>query len=60
VAVGATLLDGAPKAVESNFEADMSATTMPRPEVLIMQLGEHGIRASTRIYSVNADGKSMI
>lgn len=57
---GVTPLDGAPTAVKSNFETDISATTMPRPEVLIMQLGKNGIPASTRIYSVNADGDSMI
>jgi hypothetical protein len=56
---GVTPLDGAPTAVKSNFETDISATTMPRPEVLIMQLGKNGIPASTRIYSVNADGNSM-
>jgi hypothetical protein len=57
---GVTPLDGAPTAVKSNFETDISATTMPRPEVLIMQLGKNGIPASTRIYTVNADGRSMI
>jgi hypothetical protein len=56
---GVTPLDGAPTQVKSNFEADVSATTMPRPEVLIMQLGKGGIPASTRIYSVNPDGNSM-
>ena len=57
---GVTPLDGAPTAVKSNFESDISATSMPRPEVLIMQLGKNGIPASTRIYAVNADGNSMI
>lgn len=57
---GVTPLDGGPTAVKSNFEADISATIMPIPEVLIMQLGKSGVPASTRIYSVNADGKSMI
>ena len=57
---GVTPLDGAPTAVQSSFEADISATTMPRPEVLIMQLGKNGIPASTRIYTVNADEESMI
>ncbi len=55
-----TPLDGAPTAVKSNFEADASATTMPRPDVLIMQLGKNGHPTSTRIYTLNADGASMI
>jgi hypothetical protein len=59
-AEGVTPLDGSPTPVESNFEADVSATTMPRPEVLIMQLGKNGSPASTRIYSVSADGRTMI
>lgn len=59
-AEGVTPLDGSPTPVKSNFEADVSATTMPRPEVLIMQLAKNGSPASTRIYSVSADGKTMI
>lgn len=59
-AEGVTPLDGKPTPVKSNFEADVSATTMPRPEVLIMQLGKNGIPASTRIYAVGSDGNSMI
>lgn len=58
-AEGVTPLDGSPTQVKSNFEADVSATTMPRPEVLIMQLAKNGKPASTRIYVVNADGKTM-
>jgi hypothetical protein len=57
---GVTRLDGSPTPVRSNFEADVSATTMPRPDVLIMQLAKGGIPASTRIYVVEADGDSMI
>ena len=59
-AEGVTPLDGSPTPVESNFEADVSATTMPRPEVLIMQLAQKGSPASTRIYAVSGDGNSMI
>jgi hypothetical protein len=59
-AEGVTPLDGSPTPVKSNFEADVSATTMPRPEVLIMQLAKNGSPASTRIYAVSADGNSMI
>jgi hypothetical protein len=57
---GVTPLDGAATAVKPNFESDISATSMPRPEVLIMQLGKNGKPASTRIYAVHADGNSMI
>jgi hypothetical protein len=57
---GVTPLNGSPIPVKSNFEADVSATSMPRPEVLIMQLAKDGSPASTRIYAVNPDGKTMI
>jgi hypothetical protein len=59
-AEGVTPLDGSPTPVTSNFEADVSATTMPRPDVLIMQLAKNGSPASTRIYSVGVDGRTMI
>lgn len=59
-AEGVTPLDGTPTPVKANFEADISATLMPRPDVLILQLGKNGIPASTRIYAVRADGNSMI
>lgn len=57
---GVTPLDGVATAVKPNFESDISATSMPRPEVLIMQLGKNGSPASTRIYAVTTDGNSMI
>ena len=57
---GETPLDGTPTPVTSNFEADWSATFMPRPEVLVVQLAKNGSPASTRIYAVGADGNSMI
>lgn len=59
-AEGVSPLDGSPTPVKSNFEADVSATMMPRPEVLIMQLAKNGSPASTRIYAVGADGNTMI
>ncbi len=59
-AEGVTPLDGLPTPVTSSFEADVSATTMPRPEVLVMQLAKNGNPASTRIYVVSGDGKTMI
>lgn len=60
LAEGLTPLDGTPTPVKSNFEADISATTMPTPDVLIMQLAKNGEPASTRIYALAADGQSMI
>lgn len=57
---GVTPLDGTATAVASNFEADVSATWMPRPEVLIMQLAKGGRPASTRIYTVQPDGITMV
>lgn len=59
LAEGVTPLDGSPTAIPPNFEADVSATTMPTPEVLIMQLAKDGVPASTRIYTVHAGGDSM-
>ena len=59
-AEGVTPQDGTPTAVPPNFEADMSATTLSRPEVLIMQLANQGHPVSTRIYAVNPDNQSMI
>ena len=59
-AEGATALDGTPAPVKGSFEADIAATTMPAPHVLVMQLGRNGHPASTRVYVVAADGKSMI
>ncbi len=57
---GVTPLDGSPTAVTSNFEADLSATTMPTSAVLIMQLAKDGSPTSTRIYALGADGNSMV
>ena len=45
--------------MQGNLEADVSATTMPLPQVLVMQLAKGGVPASTRIYTVAADGASM-
>ena len=59
LAEGVTPLDGTATPVASNFEADVSATLMPRPEVLVMQLAKNGRPASTRIYAVSPDGAQM-
>jgi hypothetical protein len=60
LADGVTPLDGTPTRLESNFEADLSATTMPTKSVLVMQLGKDGTPASTRIFAVDADGRHMV
>lgn len=59
-AEGTSTLDGTAVAVQGNLEADVAAATMPTPNVLVMQLAKGGVPASTRIYSVAEDGKSMI
>nr|WP_199044717.1 hypothetical protein [Dyella sp. ASV24] len=58
--VGTNQLDGTPTAVTNSLEADTAAMRMPAPDVLIMALGKGGGPASTRIYTVANDGKSLI
>lgn len=57
---GVAPLDGTPTAAKDSIEADVTAMKMPSPNVLVMQLGKSGMPASTRIYTVAADGKTMI
>lgn len=52
-------LDGSPTPVSGNLEADTAAFTQPAPGVLVMQLARGGQPASTRIYTVSADGQSL-
>ncbi|MBQ0961593.1 hypothetical protein KAK06_21820 [Ideonella sp. 4Y11] len=52
-------LDGRATPVSGNLEADTAAFTQPAPGVLVMQLARGGQPASTRIYTVSADGQSM-
>jgi len=52
-------LDGSPTPVSGNLEADTAAFTQPAPGVLVMQLARGGQPASTRIYTVSADGQAM-
>ncbi|WP_137863099.1 MULTISPECIES: hypothetical protein [unclassified Sphingomonas] len=52
--------DGTPYVVEGSPEADIAAVQLPAPNVLVMVLGKGGIPASTRIYTVAPDGKTMI
>jgi hypothetical protein len=59
-AVGTSTLDGKPATVTGSNEADIGSAEMPVPNVLVLSLGKGGIPASTRIYAVAADGKTMI
>ncbi len=59
-AAGTSTLDGTPSAVTGSPEADTAAFRRPEPNVLIMALSKGSVPASTRIYTVAADGKSMI
>lgn len=59
-AAGTATLDGKPTPVTGSAEADMAAVEMPVPNVLVLSLGKGGTPASTRIYAVAADGKTMI
>lgn len=53
-------LQGTPAPIKDSMEADTVALKLPAPNVLVMDLVKGGIPASTRVYVVAADGKSMI
>ena len=58
---GTYALDGtAASGHGSLIEADTGAIKIPAPNVLVMGLGKGDMPASTRVYTVAADGKSMI
>jgi hypothetical protein len=59
-AEGSAVLDGTSAPVKGNFEADLAAVKRPVPNVLVMMLSRAGVPGSTRIYSVAADGKTMV
>jgi len=59
-AVGTAALDGSATTVTGSNEADTVAVKMPEPNVLVMALAKGGIPASTRVYAVAADGKSLV
>lgn len=59
-AISTATLDGKPTPVSGSGEADIVAVKMPVPNVLVLALGKGGDPASTRIYAVAADGKTMI
>ena len=54
-----TDLSGTPAKASGNLEADTVSTTMPLPQVLVMQLSLNGVPGSTRIYAVQPGGLTM-
>jgi hypothetical protein len=57
---GTAPLDGSSMPVKGSPEADLAAMTLPQPGVLVVALGKGGVPASTRIYAVALDGKTMV
>lgn len=58
---GTNALDGTPSSITGDLaEADSVAVKLPAPNVMVMQLAKGGIPASTRVYTVAADGRTMI
>lgn len=51
--------DGSATPVEGNLEADMAATRLPEPGVMVTALARGGNPSSMRTYTVSADGKTM-
>lgn len=58
-AVSHAALDGTVAPVKNSIEADTVALKLPTPNVLVMDLVKKGIPASTRVYTVAADGKTL-
>ena len=53
--------DGTPSPIEGDkVEADTGAVKIPVPNVMVLELIKGGAPASTRVYSVAADGNTMI
>ena len=57
---GTGTLDGKATSVAGSPEADLSAMKMPAPGVLVLALSKGGVPASTRIYAVADDGRTMV
>jgi hypothetical protein len=58
-ATSVAALDGTPAPIRNSPEADTVALMLPAPNVLVMDLVRGGIPASTRVYTVAADGRTM-
>src|SRR5437763_6490242 len=52
-------LDGTPGMASGTYWVDVIAATMPAPGVLVTQFAWQGQPASTRIYTVGEDGKTL-
>lgn len=51
--------DGTPVGVEGNLEADVAATRLPEPGVMVTALALGGVPGSMRTYTVSPNGKQM-
>ena len=58
-AISTYVPDGTATPVEGNLEADMAATRLPEPNVMVTALARGGNPASMRTYTVAPDGKTM-
>lgn len=51
--------DGTATPVKGNLEADMAATRLPAPGVMVTALALKGVPGSMRTYTVSPDGQAM-
>lgn len=58
-AISTYVPDGSATPVEGNLEADVVATRLPEPGVMVTALALGGVPGSMRTYTVAADGKTM-
>jgi hypothetical protein len=52
-------LDGTPGTSSGSYWVDVCAATMPAPGVLVMQFAYQGVPTSTRVFTVDKDGKTL-
>ncbi len=58
-AISTYVPDGTATPVEGNLEADMAATRLPEPGVMVTALALDKVPGSMRTYTVSADGRTM-
>ncbi|WP_448095930.1 hypothetical protein [Luteibacter yeojuensis] len=58
--VSTAALDGTYAVIDNSPEADHIALERPAPNVLVMALQKEGVLMSTRIYSVQPDGRNLV
>jgi hypothetical protein len=58
-AISTYVPDGTATPVEGNLEADMAATRLPEPGVMVTALALRGNPGSMRTYTVSPDGQTM-